>query len=503
MTKEKNILLIKPPLIADAVFDPLRVSQPLGMWHVASYLANQGHDVSMVDAPLEGFENKTILDSSESYDEFSAQKMRDFNSMSPQEFLNKYSPHDTDGNVNRTVVRVGLSDEEIRKKLREARPDYVGIGAFSTSNHDAVIDLARLVKEECPDSVVVTGGAHSTSMYERLLRESSGDIDHAIRGDGQYVLEKIVNGDIPQRGVAFLEGDRLIDTGVSQRLMSPDFSVLDPRLLEHINLPMPASHTKDTEGRKYVDFMASRGCQLSCSFCVAADKSYVFDPSKHVEEQLELLKDYGYRELVFQDDDLLRDPEHFKKTLELVASKGFTWQDNGGVGIESLNREIVDEIIKYGNCNALYVPFNPRSYKINSPVKRFKEKFSDNVAQLKRLKRHGTYVYTSGIFGNYNQTEIDNEGEIKRFGDLISDGFVDQALTFAVSHLPGTRNMRDYGHSIQNPDDSLGYSIFVPHANTETQGVKDIEEVVIQANQTYNSLQKEVGPWSSAFPKSE
>jgi len=63
--------------------------------------------------------------------------------------------------------------------------------------------------------------------------------------------------------------------------------------------------------------------------------------------------------------------------------------------------------------------------------------------------------------------------------------------------------MRDYGHSIQNPDDSLGYSIFVPHANTETQGVKDIEEVVIQANQTYNSLQKEVGPWSSAFPKSE
>ena len=501
MVKEKSIMFIKPPIVADAVFDPIRASQPIGMWHVASYLANKGHNVSMLDAPLEGMDNKTIIGSSESYEDFSAQKMRDFNSMSPQEFLSEYSPHDLEGNVNRTVVRVGSSDEDIRERVRDANPDYVGIAAFSTSNHDGVIDLAKLVKEECPNATIVTGGAHSTSMSERLLRDSKGNIDYAVRGDGQYVLEEIINGGQPTRGVAFLEGDIIRDSGVSQRLMSPDFTILNPALLEHINLPMPATHTQDTKGKKYVDFMASRGCQLSCSFCVAADKSYIFDPSKHVEEQLDLLREYGYQELVFQDDDLLRDPDHFKKTLEMVASKGFTWQDNGGVGIESLNEEIANEIMKYGNCTALYVPFNPRNYNLTHPVERFKEKFADNVAQLKRLRESGIYVYTSGIFGNFKQTEVDHVGEIKRFGDLISDGYVDQALTFAVSHLPGTRNMRDFGHSIQNPDDLLGYSIFVPHTNTGSMSVRDIEKVVIEANQTYNLLQKEAGSWGSAFPK--
>jgi radical SAM superfamily enzyme YgiQ (UPF0313 family) len=498
---KRKIMLIKPPIHADAVFDPIRTTQPLGLWYIGSYLKEKGHEVTILDTVMEGIDQR-VLFSGRSYDDFSEQKRLDLESLTAEEFVEKYSPH-SEQRVSREVVRVGLSNEEILDRIRQEQPEYIGISVFATCNHTPSIELAKLIKENFPNIKIVAGGAHATDMAERVLRDSQGAVDFCVKGDGQYVLEEIVQGIVPETGAAYLDGEEYIDKGEFRRVKMNEFSRLDPSLLEKIVLPMPATHTQDTHGRKYVDIMFSRGCKKRCEYCVAGSKKYGFDALslEKADEQLRVLREAGYEELILQDDDLLRDKEHFFGVLDLIKKHRLHWQDNGGIAIEDLDEEVVDRIIENGLCSSLYVPFNPRNYRVKQAAEFATSHYHGNVEQLKRLKEAGIYVYTSGIFGTDVQTREDVDSEIQTYKHLIQEGYVDQALVFAVSHLPATRNHELFRQDIVNPDDFLGYSIFVPHAKTCTMGIRDVEVAVVRANQEYNRIQAQAGAWGSSFPK--
>jgi radical SAM superfamily enzyme YgiQ (UPF0313 family) len=499
---KKKIMLIKPPMHTDAVFDPIRTTQPLGLWYIGSYLKEKGHDVSILDTVIEGIDNKIMLNSTEDYNEFSRRKSEDLENLTAEAFVEKYSPHSEEG-VSRNIVRVGLSDKEILERIRAENPEYIGMSIFASCNHTPSIELAKLIKSNFPDIKIVAGGAHATDMAERVLRDSEGAIDYCVKGDGQFVLEEIVEGKVPETGIAYLKQGEYKDHGEYRRMSMNEFSLLDPSLSEKMVLPMPATHTQDTKGRKYTDVMFSRGCVKHCEYCVAGSKNYGFDPLNLdvVEKQLKLLKDAGYEELVLQDDDLLRDKEHFFKVLDFIKEQGFFWQDNGGIAIEDLDEKVADKILENGLCNSLYVPFNPRNYKVNQAANLATNRYHKNVEQLKRLKDAGIYIYTSGIFGTDIQTKEDIDSEIDTYKQLIQEGYIDQALVFAVSHLPATKNYELFKQDIVHPDDFIGYSIFVPHAKTKTMDIKDVETAVVHANQEYNRIQKEAGPWGSSFPK--
>ncbi len=499
---KSKIMLVKPPIHADAVFDPIRTTQPLGLWYIGSYLKEKGHDVTILDTVMEGMDNKTMLTSETDYETFSEQKHLDLESLTAEEFVDKYSPHSS-GEVSREIVRVGLSDGEILERIKEEDPEYVGISVFATCNHTPSIELAKLIKENFPDIKIIAGGSHATDMAEKILRDSDSSIDFCVKGDGQYVLEEIVQGLNPETGVAYLDNGKYVDKGEFRRIKMDEFSMLDSSLLENIVLPMPATHTQDTNGRKYVDVMFSRGCKKRCEYCVAGSKKYGFDPLSldKVEDQLIELKEAGYEELVLQDDDLLRDKEHFFGVLDLIQKHKLNWQDNGGIAIEDLDEEVIDKIIDNGLCNSLYVPFNPRNYKVNQAAGYATSHHHKKIERLKRLRESGIYVYTSGIFGTDVQTKEDVNSEIETYKNIIREGYVDQALVFSVSHLPSTKNHELFGDDIINPDDFLGYSIFVPHAKTGTMSVKDVEVAVVKANQEYNGIQKHARDWGSSFPK--
>lgn len=497
-----KIMLIKPPMYADAVFDPIRTAQPLGLWYIGSYLKEKGHNVSIVDSVSQGINNRLLINSRKNYQQFLEDKVNDLNILTEEEFVSKYSPHNEGEEVSRTVVRIGLSNDDILKRIKNENPESIGISLFATCNHLSGIDLAKQIKKRFPRIKIIAGGAHATDMSKRVLNDSEGSIDYCVRGDGQFVMEELVNGKIPQTGVAFFDNGKFIDNGEYRRLCMNDFSLLDPKLLENIVMPTPASHTFDTKNRKYVDIMFSRGCSKKCEYCVAGSKNYQYNGMSldKVEEQLKLLKNSGFEELIFQDDDLLRDQNHFIEVLELVKQYEFKWQDNGGIAIENLNQTVANAILENGNCNSLYVPVNPRNYKVHRAAGIATNRYHENIDQLKRLRNNGIYVYTSGIFGNDVQTKEDTDSEIEVYKTLIKEGYVDQALVFAVSHLPGTKNNLLFNKDIVNPDDWFGYSIFVPHARTKTMSIYDVEVAIVKANKEFNKLQRRTGSWGSAFP---
>lgn len=496
----KRILLVKPFIYTDAVFDPIRASQIIGLWFLGSFLKLLGHKVEILDCVLEGFDQRQLIGSPLNYQEFMARKLMDIRTLTAVVFSRKYNRY---GYARRPMVRTGLTLEQIVDRVRAFAPDVVGISIFASCNHDSAIETARAIKNAFPHIKIVAGGAHATDMAETVLRGSDGSIDICVRGEGFVPFQQIIDGTTPEKGVAYLDSEgHLIEQKEADRIAFSDFPDLDPALYEHVDLPKVAPHTYHNIG-KWTDVMFSRGCDRHCEFCVAGSKCYGYQNLglKKAEEQLRRLKAAGYQHLVLQDDDLLRNLDFFYGILKLISKYDFSWQDNGGISIEELSPAVGQKIIENGRCAALYVPFNPRAYTVDEAAGRTVRKYGVNVEGLKQLRAAGIYVYTSGILGLDIHSQENIKNEVAEYTSLIVNGYVDQALTFPVSHLPATRNHLLFAKDIENPGYWLGYSIFVPHAKTQTMSVREVELAVIWANMEYNLVQPQAGAWGSAFPK--
>ncbi len=497
-------MLLRPPMEVDAIYDPIRVSQPLGLMYIASHVRRQLLSVSLLDCFMEGEKNKTLRHSATSYDEFRQEVMKDFNNLTPKQFVEKHDTFDKNGINRRHIVRIGLEDEEIFDRISSESPTHIGISMISTSSHNTVVNLATKIRKRFADIKIMVGGAHATHAYEQILNDAQGSINHCILGDGQKTTVELLRRTTPKSGIAYIDHGTIINLKERSRMDFADFGLIENDFLHRNHLPIPATHTYDTQDRPYFDFMFSRGCEKSCEFCVAGTKNYGFIKSsmETIDTQLSNLVQHGYKEIVIQDDDLLRDKEHFKTILKLLKKHNLYWQDNGGVAIEDINEDIVQAILENNMCRALYIPINPRSRKVTRASKLLTiTKNEGKPHLLKKLRKSGIYIYTSCIFGNGHQSSDDIDHEIESYKSLLNEGVVDQVLTFAVSHLPGTDNYRHFSNLIVDQNDWQGYSIFVPHANTYHMNVRQVQEAVVKANQEFNKLQNTAKPWGSAFPK--
>ena len=83
-----------------------------------------------------------------------------------------------------------LTDDEVRAKIREIRPDIVGCTAITPAIYKAE-QLLRIAKEVDPAIVTVLGGIHGTFMYPQVLAEAPW-IDAVVRGEGEQVFLNLV-----------------------------------------------------------------------------------------------------------------------------------------------------------------------------------------------------------------------------------------------------------------------------------------------------------------------
>jgi len=125
MSFEKlRVILVMPPLIVrDIIQEPY---PPLGLAYIAAVLEREGVDVQILDAFSEGIHLV---------------------------------------NLQGGYYRIGLSDDEIKERLRSFNPDVVGVSYNFTNFFDSRLQIADLVKSTLPKCLVVLGGAHVTMEY--------------------------------------------------------------------------------------------------------------------------------------------------------------------------------------------------------------------------------------------------------------------------------------------------------------------------------------------------
>jgi len=461
-----KVLLMVPPKYYHKIWDIRHFTYPIGIWNIASVLEDRlGVQVKIVDCIAEGFEN-------------------------------------TEG-VDEKIAKFGFSDELILKKVEEFSPDIIGLQCISSNQHNALIYYSKLLKKQFPEILILVGGAHITALPELVLKDADGSIDFAIIGEGETtVLELIEN----LRGIKKVkqlkglgvwdEGDIVINL---KRELIPDLDslpLLNPTLFESIDYPQTPPHSYFTFGRKWTEVMFSRGCIFNCDWCFSPEmwhrKLRKMSLPK-VRKQLELLWDYGYRELLLEDDNLFLDKSWGKDIIKLIKEIGFYWQVAGGLHLEQLDMESVDEIAE-SNCTTVYLPINViREIGEQNVDILLNRKYMDI---FKRFKENHIYVFSSIILGIPDQSFKNMELQVNYARNLVSKGWVDYSVIFAFSPLPGTSWWYKIvnGNKYRFANKVIKWEQFSNHVPCEVLtpywDFKEVEEFILKAHEYINGQEK-------------
>lgn len=303
--------------------------------------------------------------------------------------------------------------EKIIRILKDYKPDIVGFNCLSM-NRTSTFKTAELVKEINPNSIVLLGGVHPTTLYEQILTHKSA-VDIIVLGEGEITiieLLKAIENRYPLEtvaGIAFRKNSEIIRTE-----MRPFIKNLD-------TLPIP-KHDAFSDyilSTKTAHMITSRGCPFGCTFCSV---SYYWgrynracSPKRIVDEMEYLVKKYSVRHISFMDDVFTLNPKRTIKMCEEIINRGIKVSWDCATRVEVINEELVKWMAK-ANCVGVALGVESGSPKIISSIGK-----GISIEQIKKafhlLREYGI---DTGIF-----LMVGNPGEnrytIKETSNLVSE----------------------------------------------------------------------------------
>jgi len=468
--KIKKILLINPSikLLQDSL---RRLTSPLGLLYLGTVLKKNGYEVKIVNSPCEGYEN-----------------VRD---------------------VGGGYIVYGLSDDDIKEKIRKFDPDLVGVGNLFSAQRDNSFNHCKLVKE-VKDVPVIIGGIHATLAPQDCI--DNPFIDYVILGEGEHRILKLVNGlnegkeTFDFDGIAYKKDGKSIIKPVITRIDNldeygvPDRSLVDMKKYFEVGVfysPFP-------KRRNVERIMTSRGCPFHCIFCAyTTGKKMIFRSVDNVIAEIDdLVKKYGIGEIQFSDDNLTVNKERAMELFKKMEPYGLSWCTPNGIMVKTLDKEIIEAMAKSG---AYQITFN-----IESGSQRvLKEIIHKDVPEKEAVKELVKICHDNGI-QVHGQLMIGLPGETKEEIEATlhypySVDF-DSVSFFIANPLPGSQLFelcKKKGYLKKDRTIDLKSSeIVIPEDDPDfVMPGKEMERLVDESTREYNDYIKEKHPgkWKEKF----
>jgi anaerobic magnesium-protoporphyrin IX monomethyl ester cyclase len=251
----------------------------------------------------------------------------------------------------------GLGYEETLQEAKRFRPEIISLTAVTPSIIKTV-KLALMMKKAYATVPIVIGGPHFTAVPEQTLLDYPV-FDYGIIGEGENTLvdlvEHLAADSRPSevQGVAFRENGKVTFTPNRppiQRLDTlpfPAWDLLDkfpshyhPALFKYKRLP--STH-----------IISSRGCPNRCIFCdtsVFSRQIRYHSPGYILDMIGYLVKHFGIREVIFEDDQFLLKKKRVEMICEglLKADWGISWCCSAKVN--SVNDPELLKLMKRSGC---------------------------------------------------------------------------------------------------------------------------------------------------------
>lgn len=327
--------LVRPPVV---VF-PKSLSghgpiPPIGLGYLAATLRQAGHHVDVVDAPGEGIDRHSDLETPVG-----------------------------------TLRQIGLTPEEIVERV-PSDTAVIGVGNMFLHEWPVTRTTLDLLRKRFPDAVIVAGGDNATAFWPWMFEQTDA-LDHVVLGEGEATITELVRRIAAGEPVEGL-------TGLVSRAPAADDERPAPSLPSRIRevdaLPRPAWDLFPLEDYwRHADYfgvargrsmpvLATRGCPYQCSFCSSPQMwttRYVTrDPDDLADEIADLVQEHGVENIDFADLTAITKRSWTLRFCDALDARGLdlTWQLPVGTRAEALDAEVLQRLYDTGCRNVTYAP---------------------------------------------------------------------------------------------------------------------------------------------------
>lgn len=396
-----KILLIYPPV---TIYGPGKISPhpPLGLAYLAAYLEKAGCLVKILDALALG-----------------------------RDKIRKQGK----------LTRVGLGKRELKKEIKDFNPDIAGVSVMFTAFVQDAYDIAQLVKEVNPKITTVFGGAHVSIDPKTALKNKNVDI--AVKGEGEITFLNLVKA-IEKRGslvkitgISYRQGRKII-----QNPPTPFMKNLD-------ELPFPARHLLPMElydspddpfSMRYplTSMITSRGCPGRCVYCsihAVWGHTWRGRSARNVVDEIEhLVKDFGIKEIHFQDDSMSVSKKRMNEICDEIIKRkvDIKWATPNGIAHWMLEKRLLKKMKKAG-CYRVTLGIESG----NPEMRRWVGK-PYSLEQAKELTQYANKIGMWTLATNIIGFPYETREQINDTIQFAINSDVDFALFYRLGPRPGT-----------------------------------------------------------------
>ncbi len=413
--KDIKVALISPRAVASKNMIR-RVQPPLGLCCIAAGLRQEGYkNILIYDTLIEDYDDVRKLDSGED------------------------------------MITYGASNDKIKEKMKEFKPDIVGVSSLFSSQVSQAYAVARAVKSYNKNTIVVFGGIHASDKPEEVLNDEK-NVDFVMRGEGDYTWTKLIeNLFSDQRKLEDVPG--LVQRDGKNFIKNP----MAPLIHDMDALPIPAwdlvpmekyfeiamYHNPYVKSGRVGCIMTSRGCPDRCYFCSSTvffgHKFRQMSPER-VGEMVDYLVDkFQIKELQIEDDNFAVNPVRVNKICEIIKHhKLRITMPNAMRADTPLNREKRLEMFKNmreAGWDQIGLGVESGDQKFVNEVVGKRLNLEEVVATCDLAHQAGLLVHTNFMMGFPFETKKSRDLTIDFAMKLDSDSY---SLSLATP-LPGTK----------------------------------------------------------------
>ncbi len=245
-----------------------------------------------------------------------------------------------------------LSREEFIERIKLEKAECFGIGGIITAFNN-VIDIAKYIREQHPDSFIFAGNTVVYTIPEIILNNS--DIEVIVLGEGEETTVDLLQTVKEKKDIRHVRGITFKDK-------SGDIIITEKREpvkeLEKLPFPawdlLPVKNYFQNTGSRYCLVSTVRGCPYNCTFCCKTFIDYKVryrSPESIIAELLEFHKRYNISSFYFFDDLSMVNKKNLLKFCELKKKSKLSsmpWRMTGRI---NLMDEKIAKLLKLSNCS--------------------------------------------------------------------------------------------------------------------------------------------------------
>jgi anaerobic magnesium-protoporphyrin IX monomethyl ester cyclase len=297
--------------------------------------------------------------------------------------------------------------KEIRKKIKDIRPQYVATTAITSTVLDA-LEILRIAKEIDPEIVTLIGGVHPTFLYTEVLENSF--VDYVVRGEGEETIKELLicldkGSNINNvKGIAYRGRKGITVTAPRPFIQDLDslstaWDLIEWRDYRYFVIPNSRLGSVST----------SRGCSHDCTFC-SQQKFWhqswrARSPEGVVKEIEHLTGIYGVNVFLIPDEHPTNNRQRWERLLDLLIERDL------GVYLlmETRAEDIVrdkDILWKYKKAGIvhIYIGVEATDQETLDLIKK-DAKVEVGIEAIRLIHEHGMITETSFILGFPHETK--------------------------------------------------------------------------------------------------